>query len=95
MGTELEIFLEEYIKSKKRHFCNHSTHFEMLWVKDSTKIREKAALFLEEFDIQDVSLGHEGWDGGLFVSGDNCFFRSLFLAWCIEKGYKTINDLFN
>lgn len=101
MKTELEILLEEF-KEKKRYvaifyyLCNVSPKFSKLWVKDRTKIREKAAIFLKGIDNNMYSLGFVKDTPGevLFIGGNSHIIRVMFLQWCIEKGYKTINDLF-
>jgi len=101
MKTELEILLEEFKEKRNKgavfsYLCNVSPKFSELWEKDRPKIREKAAIFLGQFDTEVYSLGliKERPDEVLFIGGDSHFVRVCFLKWCIEKGYETINDLF-
>lgn len=95
--TELQKLFERLRERESiSYLCNVSCEFSELWEKDRTKIREKATIFLKEYDNDIYSLGfiNDSWNEVLFIGGSSGIVRLDFLEWCISKGYETINELF-
>lgn len=93
--TELREFLDKYKTGREPvYLCYCSEEFMQLWAKDRTKIQEKAKLFISGVRVKHINVCYSNSKTAALFTTGGYFIRELFLEWCIEKGYETINDLF-